>query len=102
MCCYESIVNQIIQKVIKEMHQTATATQREWARVNILDAQVFEDVKTVSLSVTSEAVKREILQGINSAAVLSSVMLSYPGYRLEVTVKPPLNLSVLQVINAES
>ena len=95
MCCWEQIINQTIQRIVKEMHQTAEPEQREWARENILDAEVFEDVKVGSLQVTTEAVKQEIWSGETSPPIISAVMLAYPGYRLEVTVKQPFNLPVL-------
>ena len=79
MCCWEQIVNQTIQKIIKEMHQTAEPAQREWARENILDAEVFEDVKTVSLQVTTEEVKQEIWNGEMPPAIIRAAILAYPG-----------------------
>ena len=96
MCCWESIVNSIIQKIIKEMHQTAAPEQREWARENILDAQVFEEVKVVSLSVGSEDVKRQIL-GNEITGLLTGLMVAYPRYNFEVVVKEPLSLTPLAV-----
>ena len=58
MCCYESIVNQIIQKIIKEMHQTAAPAEREWARENILDAVIEEAEKVVTLQREFDEQKR--------------------------------------------
>jgi|GEM_PF-6797665 len=96
MCCYEQIVNQIIQKIIKEMHQTATTgTQREWMRASILDADILEDVKVISLQVASRETKAELLEGELAGALAIALNVAYPGYRLEVTVKQPLNLEAM-------
>lgn len=96
MCCFESIVNAVIQKIIKEMHQTAEPEQREWARENILDAVVLPDVKVVSLAVTSEEVKQQI-QRNEITGLLTGLMLAYPGHTYEVTVKQPLDLTVFSL-----
>lgn len=97
MCCYESIVNQVIQKIIKEMHQTAEPAAREWARENIIDAEIFDDVKVVSLSVTSAEVERQIMRN-EITGLLTAFMLAFPRYQIEVVVKQPLNLAQLKTI----
>lgn len=95
MCCWESIVNQIIQKIIKEMHQTAEPEQREWARENILDAVIDEAEETVTLQVASEVVKAEIMVGEISRPLQLALLTAYPDYFLSVEVKQPLNLAAL-------
>jgi hypothetical protein len=95
MCCYESIVNQIIQKIIKEMHQTAAPAEREWVRENILDAVVEESEKTVVLQVASAEVRTAIAIGKMALPIYRAVQSVYPGYQVCAVVKPPLNLAAL-------
>lgn len=105
MCCYESIVNQIIQKIIKEMHQTAEAEQRQWARENILDAAIDESEKTVTLQVASEPIEAEIVMGEISRPLQLALQIAYPDYWLDVEVKEPLDLELLsspQAVNQVS
>jgi hypothetical protein len=93
MCCYESIVNAVIQKIIKEMHQTAEPAERQWARENILDAVIDDDNKVVTLAVTSEVVKAELSIGQISAPFQLALESAYPDYWLAIEVKEPLNLT---------
>jgi hypothetical protein len=95
MCCYESIVNQIIQKIIKEMHQTAAPAEREWARENILDAVVEESETTVVLQVASNEVRTAISIGAMALPIYRAVQIAYPGYQVCAVLKPPLNLAAL-------
>ncbi len=95
MCCYESIVNQIIQKIIKAMHQTSELSEREWARSNILDAVVEPSEKLVTLQVTNNEVRDEIIIGEMALPIYRAVQIAYPGYQVCAVTKQPLNLAVL-------
>jgi len=95
MCCYESIVNQIIQKIIKEMHQTAAPAEREWARENILDAVVEESEKTIVLQVANAEVRTAIAIGAMALPIYQAVQIAYPSYQVCAVVKQPLNLGAL-------
>jgi hypothetical protein len=95
MCCYESIVNQIIQKIIKEMHQTAAPAEREWARENILDAVVEESEKTVTFQVTTNEVRNAIAIGEIALPIYRAVQMAYPGYQVCAVTKEPLELAAL-------
>jgi hypothetical protein len=95
MCCYESIVNQIIQKIIKEMHQTAAPAEREWARENILDSVVEESEKTVVLQVASAEVRTAISIGAMALPIYAAFRRAYPGYQLAFAIKQPLHLAAL-------
>ena len=95
MCCWESIVNQIIQKIIKEMHQTAEPEQREWARSNILDAVVESSEKLVTLKVTTNEVRDEMVIGEMALPIYRAVQIAYPGYQVCAVTKEPLNLAAM-------
>jgi hypothetical protein len=97
MCCWQSIVNAVIQKIIKEMHQTAELKQREWARDNILDAVVESSEKLVTLKVTTNEVRESISIGEMALPIYRAVQIAYPGYQVCAVVKEPLDLSTLTV-----
>lgn len=97
MCCYESIVNQIIQKIIKEMHQTAAPAEREWARENLLDAVVEESEKMVTLQVANTEVRTEIEIGKRSRPIYTAFRRAYPSYQLAFAIKQPLSLATLAI-----
>lgn len=103
MCCYQSIVNQIIKRIIQKMHQTnTTGQQREWTRDAILDAEIIEADKVVLVEVPSEEIKQELTQGELKHAFRLATALAYPEYSFSVVVKQPLKLPVFEPSYAES
>ena len=93
MCCYESIANKIIKRIIEEMHQTnTTGQQREWTRDSILDAEIIEADKVVLVDVSSEEIKQELTQGELKHPFRLATAMAYPTYQLHLRVKQPIDL----------
>jgi len=93
MCCYQSIANKIIKRIIEEMHQTnTTGQQREWTRDSILDAEIIEADKVVLVDVSSEEIKQELTQGELKHSFRLATAMVYPTYQLHIRVKQPIDL----------
>jgi len=93
MCCWEAIVNQIIQAIIREMHQTAKAEQRQWAREHMLEAEINESANLIIIDVPSDEVKLKFEQSEIAPGFHLAAEMAFPNYRPVFRVKQPLKLA---------
>jgi len=93
MCCYETIVNTVIQKIIAAMHTTTDVPQyRKMAREALLDAEINKEKKTLTFYVRSQADLATLAQTIGPPFAMACAM-ACPGYRTTFKIKQPLDLA---------
>lgn len=99
MCCYKQVQSFTWRQVIKAIHDSLAAFERETLAVDVLDADVNESEDTLIVDVKSEELKQEIQAGAYTEIVLQGIRKHYPKIDfLEVRVKHPIDLALSKAL----